>query len=138
MKTITLFLALSVITCVTVIHADADTPLEKQMQVLARGMKQLSLQITDPAKQHENMTLIESLKQATATSKELDPRKTSTIPKARQEKFLTEYRALMDKLTDSFNRVEEAVKAGQYDLAKSALSSVNSVKKEGHGEFKAD
>jgi soluble cytochrome b562 len=138
MKTITLFLALSVITCVTVIHADADTPLEKQMQVLARGMKQLSLQITDPAKQQENMTLIESLKQATATSKGLDPRKTSTIPKAGQEKFLTEYRALMDKLTDSFNRVEEAVKAGQYDQAKSALASVNSVKKEGHSEFKAD
>jgi len=138
MKTTTLLLALLMITFVTVIHADADTPLEKQMQVLARGMKQLSLQITDPAKQQENVTLIESLKQAAATSKGLDPRKTATIPKAGQEKFLTGYRTLMDKLTDSFNRVEEAVKAGQYDQAKSALASVNSVKKEGHNEFKAD
>jgi len=138
MKISTTLLALTLITSATVLHADEDSPLEKQMQILARGMKHLSLQIADPAKQQENVTLIESLKQAAAASKGLDPRKTSSIPKANQEKFLTGYRAEMDKLTDAFNRVEGAVKAGQYDEAKSDLAAVNSVKKEGHGEFKAD
>ena len=119
-------------------HGGADSPLEKQMQILARGKRQLSAQVADPAKQQQNLALIESLKQATATSKTLDPRKTASVPAADREKFLASYRAQMDKLTDAFNQMEEAVKTSQYDKAKSLLGELQSVMKEGHREFKQD
>ena len=131
-----LLLAVTLLTPITFLYA--DSPLEGQMKILARGTRQLSQQITDPAKQQETVTLIESLKKAALDSKAFDPESTSSVPKADQAKFLADYRTDMDELADAFGQVEEAVKAGQYDKAKSLLATVNSIKKEGHGKFKRD
>jgi soluble cytochrome b562 len=94
--------------------------------------------VIDPAKQQENIILLESLKKAVTDSKTLEPRKISSIPAENREKFLADYRHELDELSDAFNQVEEAVKAGQHDKAKSLLATVNSIKKEGHGKFKVD
>lgn len=122
----------------TFLQAQADSPLEGQMKILARGMRQLTQQVADPAKQQENIILLESLKKAVTDSKTLDPRKTASIPADKRENFLSDYRHELDELSGAFNQVEEAVKAGQYDKAKSLLATVNSIKKEGHGKFKVD
>ena len=119
-------------------HAGADTPLEKQMQTLARGTKRLSLQVGDPAKQQDTVTLIESLKQAVTESKPMEPRETASVAPADREKFLSDYRAQLDKLTAAYDQIEVAVKAGQYDQAKSLLTSIGPIKKEGHQKFKQD
>lgn len=122
----------------TFLQAQADSPLEGQMKILARGMRQLTQQVADPAKQQENIILLESLKKAVTDSKTLDPRKTASIPADKRENFLSDYRHELDELSGAFDQVEEAVKAGQYDKAKSLLATVNSIKKEGHGKFKVD
>lgn len=122
----------------TYLQAQADSPLEGQMKILARGMRQLTQQVADPAKQQENIILLESLKKAVTDSKTLDPRKTASIPADKREKFLSDYRHELDELSGAFDQVEEAVKAGQYEKAKSLLATVNSIKKEGHGKFKVD
>lgn len=137
MKTITPLLALALLLSATAVRAE-DSPLEKQMQALSRGLKRLGQQVTDPSKQQENVTLLESLKQSSVISKGLDPRKTATLPESDRQKFLADYRSQIDKLTDALNKVEDALKAGQYDQAKSLLTSVNPIKKEGHQRFKQD
>ena len=101
-------------------------------------MRQLSQQVVDPSKQQENITLLESLKKAAVDSKALDPRKTASVPQADRNKFLADYRTDLDELKDAFDQIKEAVKAGQYDKAKSLIATVNSIKKEGHGKFKTD
>ena len=138
MKFRTLLLTCCLIASVFSLRADADTPLEKQMQIMARSMKQLSQQIADSTKQQESITLLETLKKAASDSKGLDPRKTASIPQANREKFLTDYKAQMDKLSEAFNQIEEALKAGKYDQAKAQLATVGSIKKEGHSKFKQD
>ena len=138
MKIRTLLLACSLILSTFSLRADDDTPLEKQMQIMARSMKQLSQQITDSTKQQESIMLLETLKKAASDSKGLDPRKTASIPLADREKFLTAYKAQMDKLSEAFNQIEEALKAGKYDQAKVHLATVGSIKKEGHSKFKQD
>jgi len=138
MKIRTLLLACSLILSTFSLRADDDTPLEKQMQIMARSMKQLSQQITDSTKQQESIMLLETLKKAASDSKGLDPRKTASIPQADREKFLTAYKAQMDKLSEAFNQIEEALKAGKYDQAKVQLATVGSIKKEGHSKFKQD
>ena len=115
-----------------------DTPLEKQMKTLARGTKQLAQQISNPSRQQDNITLLETLKKAASDSKELTPRKASQIPQADLDKFLNDYRAQLDKLADAFNQIEDAVKGGNYDRATTLLSTVNPIKKEGHRNFKVD
>jgi len=138
MKFSTLLLTCCLIASAFSLRADEDTPLEKQMQIMARSMKQLSQQIADSTKQQESITLLETLKKAASDSKGLDPRKTASIPQANREKFLTDYKAQMDKLSEAFNQIEEALKAGKYDQAKAQLATVGSIKKEGHSKFKQD
>ncbi len=139
MKNIFPLLALSL--CIlTPLHAgeENDSPLEGQMKILARGMRTLGNQIGDPSKQQENISLLETLKKAAVDSKTLDPRKTGEIPDAKRPAFLADYRTELDELGDALNQVEEAVKAGQYEKAKSLIATVNTIKKEGHGKFKTD
>jgi soluble cytochrome b562 len=139
MKLITLMATCSLLSLPAFLHAEeSDSPLEKQMQILARGMRQLSQQVVDPSKQQENITLLESLKKAAVDSKALNPRKTASVPQADRDKFLADYRTDLDELKDAFDQIKEAVKAGQYDKAKSLIATVNSIKKEGHGKFKTD
>ena len=108
------------------------------MKILARGTRQLSQQVGDPARQQNTIELIESLKKAALDAKSLDPRKTSEITEAKRAQFLADYRMEVDELKDAFDQIEVAVKAGQYEKAKSLLATVNSIKKEGHGKFKTD
>ena len=139
MKLITLLATCSLLSLPAFLRAEeSDSPLEKQMQILAHGMRQLSQQVVDPSKQQENITLLESLKKAAVDSKALDPRKTASVPQADRDKFLADYRTDLDELKDAFDQIKEAVKAGQYDKAKSLIATVNSIKKEGHGKFKTD
>jgi len=138
MKHLPLLATLALLAFSTFLQAQVDSPLEGQMKILARGMRQLTQQVADPAKQQENIVLLETLKKAVTDSKTLDPRKTTSIPADKRENFLSDYRQELDQLSGAFDQVEEAVKAGQYDKAKSLLATVNSIKKEGHGKFKVD
>lgn len=108
------------------------------MKIFARGTRQLSQQVSDPAKQQSTIELIESLKKAALDSRALTPRKIVMIPEAKRAEFLAAYQAEMDELMESFGKIEEAVKGGDYEKAKSLLATVNSIKKEGHGKFKTD
>jgi soluble cytochrome b562 len=138
MKNILLLLALFLCIISPLRAQDADSPLEGQMKILARGMRTLGNQVGDPTKQQENISLLESLKKAATDSKSLDPRKTQEIPDAKRAAFLADYRTDLDELNDALNQIEDAVKSGQYDKAKTLIGNVNTIKKEGHGKFKID
>jgi soluble cytochrome b562 len=143
MKLRSFLLAASLFSLLPLIHAQQppdqpDSPLEGQMKILARGTKQLSLQVGDPAKQQQTLTLLETLKKAASDAKTLDPRKTASLPQGDKEKFLADYRAQMDKLSDAFNQIEESVKGGNYPQAQALFASLQAIKKEGHKQFKQD
>ena len=131
-------LALLLLVSGGLLQAEADSALENQMKILARGTRQLSQQVSDPARQQSTITLIENLKKAALDSKTLDPRKTSEIPEEKRAQFLADFRTELDELKVTFDQIEEAVRSGQYEKAKSLLAIVSSIKKEGHGKFKAD
>lgn len=120
------------------LRADDDTALEGQMKILARGMRQLSSQVADPAKQQENVSLLETMKKAAADSKSLEPSMTRTVPDAKRASFLADYRTDLDELRDALDQVEQAVKAGDRPKAQSLLGKVGVIKKEAHGKFKQD
>lgn len=138
MNTIALLATCSLLILPAFLHAQEDSPLEGQMKIFARGMRQLTAQVADPAKQQENIILLESLKTAAINSKALEPRQTKQIPETKRDAFLAGYHTDLDKLRDAFDQIEEAVKAAQYEKAKSLIATVNSIKKEGHGKFKTD
>ena len=141
MKPFPLLLLLSILSALPItqsLRADDDTPLEGQMKILARGTKQLSLQLTDPAKQQENITLLETLKKAAADSETLAPAKTATVPEAGRAAFLADYRSELEKLKGAFDQIELAVKAGDFAKAQTLSAQIGSIRKEGHSKFKQD
>lgn len=133
-----LLLALLAIVPLASSRAESDTPLEKQMQILARGMRQLSATIADPSQQMENIALLESLRKAVTDSLTLEPKKTATVKPADRETFLAAYRAQMEKLGSALAQTEDSLKSGSYDNAKTSLNAVGPIKKEGHTRFKLD
>lgn len=137
MKLLPVLTLAAIIPLSSLLHAE-DSPLEKQMQILARGTKQLSAQVNDPSRQQSTVTLIESLRKATFDSQNLEPRKTTTVSQTDRAPFLAAYKTQMQKLADTYGQIEEAVKAGQYDNAKSLLGKLGQLKKEGHEKFKQD
>ena len=108
------------------------------MKILARGTRQLSQQLADPAKQQENIALLETLKKAATDSESLDPAKTKTIPESSRAAFLASYKAELEMLKAAFDQVEQAVKAGDYTKAQSLSSQINPIKREGHSKFQID
>ena len=139
MKTSSLILALTLVASTQIMKAEeGNSLLERQMKILAKGTRQLSQQVTDTAQQQSSVDLIEKLKKAAQDSKSIDPRMVETIPAADKAKFLTDYRAQMDKLSEAFTKIEDAVKSGHYAEAKSLLTSVDGIKREGHDKFKQD
>jgi soluble cytochrome b562 len=131
-------LTLVLLASVAPVRADEDSPLEGQMKILARGTRQLSKQIADPAKQQENLALIATLRKATIDSKSLNPSTTAGIPEDKKASFLADYRTDLDELADAFDQLVEAVKASDYAKAQSMLGQLNTIKKEGHAKFKTD
>jgi soluble cytochrome b562 len=129
---------LVVFSLVTPLRSQDDSPLEVQMKILARGTRQLSQQLADPAKQQDNIALLEKLKKAATDSESLDPAKTKTIPEAGRSDFLAGYKVELEKLKSAFDQVEQAVKSGDFAKAQSLFSTVNPIKKEGHSQFKQD
>lgn len=121
----------------TLLHAQ-DSPLEKQMQILARGMKQISQQVTNPTKQQENIILAESLHKVALDSENMEPRKTGTVAEGDRTAFLEAYKAQIQKLADALSKVDQALKSGQYEAAKAELGKIQGIKKEGHSKFKQD
>lgn len=136
MKPFILLVFLAVLPLSQSVRADDDSPLEGQMRILARGTRQLTQQISNPSLQQSTIALLETLKKAAVDSKTFEPSMTREIPEAKRAAFLADFRADLDELKDSFDRIEQAVKAGDYSKAQSFLSSVNSVKREGHAQFK--
>ncbi|MEI6082332.1 MAG: cytochrome b562 [Verrucomicrobiota bacterium] len=108
------------------------------MKILARGMRQLTQQVANPTQSQSSISLLESLKKATVDSKAYEPRKTREISAEKKAAFLADYRTDLDELKDSLNQIEDAVKAGKFDQASSLISTVNAIKKDGHGKFKQD
>lgn len=134
---IPLLIALSIIP-ISLRAEEDDSQLEQQMKILARGMRQLTQQVANPTQSQSSISLLESLKKATVDSKAYEPRKTREISAEKKAAFLADYRTDLDELKDSLNQIEDAVKAGKFDQASSLISTVNAIKKDGHGKFKQD
>lgn len=142
MKILTLITLLCAITqCLLPVSLMADeeaSRLDGEMKILARGMRTLSAQIADPSKKQENLVLLSSLKKAALDSKTLEPRQTADIAESRRAAFLSDYKDQMDRLEDVFAQIEKALNNNDESKAASLLSTVTTIKKEGHSKFKKD
>jgi hypothetical protein len=120
------------------LHAGEDSPLEGKMKTLARGTKQLSGQLGDPAKRQETLTLLESLERTAGEARDLEPAMAKSIPESQRPSFLAAYRQELDRLSATYVQIGQAVAAGDQARTASLLGQLNALKREGHSRFKQD
>ena len=120
------------------VHAEQKTPLAKEMENIARNLRQLGPQVNDSSKRDAALAEIHSIQKSAQTAKGLVPAKAKELPSDQQAAFVTDYKAKMDQLLGQFTKLEEAVKLGNGAEAQKILTGLRSIKREGHEKFSSE
>lgn len=112
-----------------------DSELAQKMKLMGKNLKQLKPQIADATKQQSSVDLLETVKKIATEAKGLTPTKAKDVPDADRAKFISEFQSQIDKLIDAVGKIEDAVKAGKYDDAKTLFGDLQMIKREGHEKF---
>lgn len=116
-------------------RAEEKTPLDLKMDIIAKSVKQLKNQVTDPNQQQSSIALVEAAKQAATEARALVPSKAASVPEADRPKFVTDFQAQIDVLIKAFATLDEALHAGKYDEAQKAFNELGGIKQQGHKQF---
>jgi soluble cytochrome b562 len=134
--TILATLALGITLCGHSARAEEKTtPLGDKMKIIAKSVKQLKGQVTDPTKQQSSIQLVEAAKQAATDAKALVPAKAATVPEADRPKFIADFQAQIDVLIKAFTDLDTALQAGKYDDAQKDFNGLAKIKGDGHKAF---
>ena len=121
----------------TALRAEDDKPkdLAAHMEVINKNMKKLKKDVADSAKNESSAKLAGEACAAAAAAKEMVPAKAKEIPADKREKFVAEYKAMMDELIGNFKKLEAALKEGKNDEAQKLYDTLMGMKKTGHDKF---
>jgi soluble cytochrome b562 len=105
------------------------------MKAINRGLRELRRQIDDPEKTEANLGLIAKVREQVKLAQKGEPSKTSSLAEAEKGPFLEAYRALLDEVVLTLNKLERAVKEERLEDASALLKELNEHKKQGHSKF---
>lgn len=116
-------------------HKGPDSELARKMKLMGKNLKELKPQIADATKQQASVDLLETVKKIATEAKNLTPTKAKNTPEADRTKFISEFQSQIDKLIEALGKIEDAVKAGKYDDAKTLFGDLQMIKRSGHEKF---
>ena len=134
----------------TALRAEDDKPkdLAAHMEVINKNMKKLKKDVADSAKNESSAKLAGEACAAAAAAKEMVPAKAKEIPADKREKFVAEYKAMMENIPTYIERkqglqqpdylhpsLEAALKEGKNDEAQKLYDTLMGMKKTGHDKF---
>ena len=138
MKLKSLFTLLAVFTIAVPAFAQEDTPLTKEMEKVSKALKGINRNLMDPAQKDANIAKVAEAKAANMEALKYEPAKTKDVPAADKAKFLMGYKAAMEEVGKTLDALKAALEGGKMDDAKAILEKLNTQKKDGHKEYKAD
>jgi soluble cytochrome b562 len=115
---------------------DDQTELGAKMEKISGAFRKLRGALADATKNDDSLAQVAIIKENATAALKLKPAKLADIPDADQAKFIADYQAEMNKLLDSVNQLEAALKAGKNDDAQKIYQQMGQIQKEGHTEFR--
>jgi len=116
----------------------ADTPMEKHMEVLDKGMKKLRRLLRKKDAREEALEYVVKMEDAALAAKLLTPPMMEKISTDDQEGFLTGYRKEMASVTIDLLEMEIALIDRDMDRAKQLYEKLKKLKKDGHEKYTED
>jgi soluble cytochrome b562 len=138
MKLKKLFTLLAAFAIAVPVFAEEDTPLGKEMEKIGKALKAINRNVADASQKDANLAKIAEAKTACAASLKYEPAKTKEIPAAEKAKFVEGFKSSMQDVGKNLDALKAAIEGGKTDDAKAILEKLNSQKKEGHKQYKAD
>ena len=118
----------------------ADSPLEKKMNQMRKSFRELKKAMVAPveADKQKYLAWVVDLKSGAEASEILEPEKTSKIPSDQKAAFLEGYKNKLDELVDEIDALGKAIEAGKWDEAKSLVTQINQIQREGHEKYRME
>ena len=114
---------------------DEASAVAVHMKAINQGLRELRRQLNDSDNTKANLALIAEVKKHLLGARKEEPSKTMDLAESEREQFLKAYRALLDEVISTMDRLEEAVKEERPGDAEALVKQLNDLKKEGHGKF---
>ncbi len=115
---------------------DDQTELGAKMEKISGAFRKLRGALPDATKNDDSLAQVAIIKENATAALKLKPAKLADVPAADQAKFVADYQAEMNKLLDSINQLEAALKAGKNDDAQKIYQQMGQIQKDGHAEFR--
>ena len=114
------------------------TPLAKEMSGMARDFRALRKMVNDPTQKDAALALVKDMEDHATKAETYEPAKTKDIPPADHDQFITDYKKQIDGLIADFQKLDDAISAGNTADAAALLDKINMDKRDGHKKFNAD
>lgn len=139
-RSLRLGLSFLLFTCAAPHALRADTPLEEEMDKMKYAFRGLRAALEAPAdaEKDEYVALADNLRAAAIASKNLEPRKTRSIPEDKRAEFLAGYRQSMDDLTGLADALKTKLAAADWNGAREQITLINQAQRDGHKEFRSE
>jgi soluble cytochrome b562 len=118
--------------------ADDETPLTKEMEKINKILKGVGRAAKEGTLNKDLAAKVAEAKTACEAAAKLEPAKAKDVPAADKAKFLTDYKGAMEAMGKDLDALKAAIEAGKNDDAAKLLEKLNTGKKEGHKNYKAD
>ncbi len=116
-------------------HKEDETPLEKQMERIDRGMKTLRRSVTDPAKTADNVVLVRGMEEAALLAVPLCPDPFTPMDETQKTVWRIGFERRILAVADGLLQLEQALVENRLEDAKKQHEALMKLKKDGHNTY---
>ncbi len=117
------------------IHKDHEG-LEHNMERMGKDFKKLKSQVSDASKNTASVALAADMQKCALAAKDQVPPMAHSIPADKRDKFISDYKDMMDGLVEQCKDMQQQLTDGKNDAAADTIKSITEMMKEGHKEFR--
>lgn len=108
----------------------------RHMRQVNQNLRALRAQVAEPDRKEQNLQLVAGVREHLKAAQKLEPLKTPELPAAERETFLKDFRSMLEKVLETVDALESAIRSGDTAAARERLLELNELKNQGHERFK--
>jgi hypothetical protein len=130
----TLFAALA-ICAPSLLAAEEETPLAKEMTAMNKTLRTLKRQVGDTTKKTESVAMVDKMKANVAAALKYEPTITKDQPAADKPAFVEKFKKQLGELDKILDDLKAAINKGDADGVTQQFEKLSDIKEKGHKDF---
>ena len=122
--------------CSSLVNAEEDSSVARQMKQIAKNFKTLSGQVADITKKDVSLELVETMRKSVAAVRSMDPAPAAKLEGESLKTYMAEYHKGLDEMDAQLQELEKAISSGNVKGAQEILDNLNKLKKVYHSDLR--